>query len=92
MATTMASGTFAYEVAEGWGKLPEGWSYKEVAAVAVDSNDRVYVFSRGQHPMIVFDREGNFLQSWGEGLFTRAHGLTMGPTRQSTARMTAITP
>ena len=29
--------------------------------------------------MIVFDREGNFLRSWGEGLFTRAHGLTMGP-------------
>ena len=25
--------------------------------------------------MIVFDREGNFLRSWGEGVFQRAHGL-----------------
>ena len=25
--------------------------------------------------MVVFDREGNFLRSWGEGLFNRAHGL-----------------
>jgi hypothetical protein len=25
--------------------------------------------------MIVFDREGNFLRSWGEGAFPRAHGI-----------------
>jgi DNA-binding beta-propeller fold protein YncE len=29
--------------------------------------------------MVVFDREGNFLRSWGEGVFPRAHGITMGP-------------
>jgi DNA-binding beta-propeller fold protein YncE len=43
--------------------------------VAVDSKDRVYVFNRGEHPMMVFDREGNFLRSWGEGVVVRAHGL-----------------
>jgi hypothetical protein len=37
------------------------------------------VFNRGDHPMIVFDREGKFLRSWGEGVFKRAHGLHMGP-------------
>lgn len=79
MSTTMGSGQFLYEVAEGWGKLPDGWTYREVAAVGVDQQDRVYVFNRGSHPIIVFDREGNFLRSWGEGLFTRAHGITMGP-------------
>jgi len=26
--------------------------------VGVDSNDNVYVFNRGDHPMMVFDREG----------------------------------
>ena len=25
--------------------------------------------------MMVFDRDGNFLRSWGEGLFNRAHGI-----------------
>ena len=70
---------FHYEVDEGWGALPEGWEYRDVAAVGVDSKDRVYVFSRGEHPMIVFDREGNFLRSWGEDIFTRAHGLHIGP-------------
>ena len=29
--------------------------------------------------MIVFDREGNFLRSWGEGVFPRAHGVFMAP-------------
>ena len=66
MVTTMTSGTYTYEVAEGWGgKLPDGWSYREAAAVGVDSKDQVYVFTRSEHPMIVFDREGNFLRSWG---------------------------
>ena len=37
--------------------------------------DSVYVFNRGEHPMVVFDREGNFITSWGEGVFSRAHGL-----------------
>ena len=70
---------YTYEVAEGWGKLPDGWSFKEAAAVGVDSKDNVYVFNRGEHPVIIFDREGNFLSSWGEGVFPRAHGVTMGP-------------
>jgi len=69
----------AFRVLEGWGKLPEGWRYVEAAGVAVDSRDNVYVFNRGEHPLIVFDREGNFLRSWGEGLVGRAHGITIGP-------------
>ena len=50
-----------------------------MAAVAVDSRDQVYVFSRSAHPVTVFDRDGNFLRSWGEGVFKRAHGLSMAP-------------
>ncbi len=37
------------------------------------------MFNRGEHPMMVFDRDGNFLRAWGEGLFPRAHGLHMAP-------------
>ena len=52
---------------------------REVGAVGVDRQDNVYVFNRGEHPMMVFDRDGNFLRAWGEGLFPRAHGLHMAP-------------
>lgn len=75
MSVVLGSGEHRYKIVEGWGKLPDGWSFKDVGAVAVDSKDQVYVFNRGEHPMVVFDREGNFLRSWGEGLFKRAHGL-----------------
>lgn len=79
MAVLLRDGDFVYEELDDWARLPEGWSFKEVADVAVDAEDRVYVFNRGEHPMIVFDREGNFLASWGEGVFTRPHGVTFGP-------------
>lgn len=75
MSVVLGSGEYRYRVVEDWAKLPEGWTFRDVAAVAVDASDRVYVFNRGEHPMMVFDRQGNFLRSWGEGLFTRAHGL-----------------
>ena len=69
------SGSLTYEVVEGWGNLPAGIAMGEVPAVAVDSKDRVYAFNRGPHPMIVFDRDGNFLTTWGEGVFVRPHGI-----------------
>ena len=58
---------FKYRVNADWAKLPDGWSFKEVGGVGVDGNDNVYVFNRGEHPMMVFDRAGKFLRSWGEG-------------------------
>ena len=75
----VGEGRHTYRIQPDWAKLPSGWSFRDVAAVAVDKQDRVYVFNRGEHPMIVFDRDGNFIKSWGEGLFKRAHGLDMGP-------------
>ncbi len=66
---------FAYQVVEGWGQLPEGWEFKQVAGVAVDSQDRIYVYNRGEHPMIVFDSDGNLLNTWGEGFLKHAHGI-----------------
>src|SRR5215472_9633839 len=50
----LGSGQFKYRVSAEWAKLPDGWSFKEVAAVGVDSQDRVYAFNRGEHPMMVF--------------------------------------
>ena len=66
-----------FEPIEAWGKLPEGWRYVECAGVAVDGKDNVFVFTRGEHPVIVFDRDGRFLRSWGEGLVRRAHAVTI---------------
>ena len=68
-----------YRPVVGWGRLPDTWSFVEATSVAVDGRDNVYVFNRGAHPVIVFDREGKFLRAWGEGTFRRPHGVTIGP-------------
>lgn len=68
-----------YEPNDRWAKLPTGWSFIEATAVAVDSQNRMYVFNRGEHPVIAFDRDGTLLHSWGKGLFTRPHGITIAP-------------
>jgi len=78
MTATFGSGDYTYRVVDGWAKWPEDWQLGDVAGVGVDGNDRVYAFHRGDHPMVVFDRDGNVLHSWGEGLFKRAHGVHMG--------------
>ncbi len=73
------TGKYTYELVDGWAKCPEGFSFFDVGGLSIDSQDRVYVLSRSAHPVMVFDREGNLLTSWGEGLFKRAHGICVGP-------------
>jgi sugar lactone lactonase YvrE len=68
-----------YEVVQGWERLPEGWAFTEVVGVAVDSRERVFVFCRGPHPLIVFDKEGRFVDAWGAGRFVRPHGIFISP-------------
>ncbi len=69
-----------YEVLEGWEKLPEGYVHRDVVGVSVDSRDRVYLLTRGEPRIIVYEQDGTFVKSWGEDLFTdRTHGITIGP-------------
>jgi DNA-binding beta-propeller fold protein YncE len=64
-----------YEIVDNWGELPEGWSWGEVGGVAVDSEDNVHVFTRTDHPYMVFDKSGKLVDHWGEGLLPAAHGI-----------------
>jgi len=75
LSMTVGAGKYSYDVLRGWGQLPKGWAFGWIPAVAVDSQDRVYVFSRSDHPLVLFDREGNFLSSWGEAILKDAHGI-----------------
>jgi DNA-binding beta-propeller fold protein YncE len=59
--------------------LPPGSQFGDVAGVGVDGADQVYVFHRGAQPLMVFDRAGNFLRGWGDGVFLRPHGVHMAP-------------
>ncbi len=71
---TVGTGKYTFELIEDWAKLPDGWVLGQTGIVT-DSQDRVYLFNRSDHPLIVLDRDGNFITSWGEGVLDDAHGL-----------------
>ena len=64
-----------FEPVVGWPAVPHGMSFREATSVGVGPDGRVYVFSRGQWPVTVFDADGCFLDTWGAGEFVRPHGI-----------------
>ena len=86
---TLGSSKYKYERVEGWAKVPEYFEFNSlgeayglvggVVDVAVDSQDRVYAFCRGNHPVLIFDRDGKFLSCWGEGHFVWPHAIFIAP-------------
>jgi DNA-binding beta-propeller fold protein YncE len=58
-----------------WAQLPTGWILGECAGVAVDKNDNVWVFSRGNHPVIEFDKNGHMIKTWNDIPLKTAHGI-----------------
>lgn len=75
----IGSGQYTYEVVRPWGRLPAKRRFGIVSHVAVDSEDRVYVYQRDDPPVLVFDRDGDFLGSWGQGMNLDAHGIYITP-------------
>jgi sugar lactone lactonase YvrE len=77
---TFGSGDYRYTLVEGWEQLPAGWAHADVAGVDTDAEDRVYLYTRRTPRVIVYDRGGRFLKSWGEQEFSeRPHGITIAP-------------
>lgn len=74
------AGELKYKVVEGWEQLPKGFVHKDVVGVGVDANDRVYILTRYDPRVIVYEKDGTFVASWAEGMFKgRTHGIRIGP-------------
>ena len=83
MATTIGAGEFRYEYQPEWARLLSGMSLLSPSGVAVDSNDRVYVFQRQmQGPcVVVFNANGTVRGGWQrrDGVPADAHHIHIGP-------------
>lgn len=75
----VGTGSYRYSVVEAWPQIPEGVTVQEVVAVACDSEGQVFVFNRGSHPILIFDRSGRFVDSHTAVPMARPHGITIGP-------------
>jgi len=77
----LGKGNYTYEHIKGWVKLPAFFEFDGidkaggVVDAACDSKDRVYALCRANHPVMVFNTDGSFVGSWGEGHFRWAHGI-----------------
>lgn len=81
MAAIIEAEGYRYESLQDWAKLPDDdHKFIDASGVTVDSKDNVYILNRGKHPVQVYDKNGNFLRSFGEGEFNnRAHGIHCSP-------------
>ena len=64
-----------YQPAPEFLKLPEGWTVGACSAVDISRKGEIYLFHRGQHPILCFDSTGKFLRTWGDDHIKTAHGL-----------------
>ena len=62
-----------------WEQQPADISHRDVAGVAVDAADQVYLFTRYDHQVLVYSSDGKFVRAWGADVFTNAHNVKIGP-------------
>lgn len=80
----VGEGAHTYEVHHDWGELPAGLAYGNTHGVCVDAQGHVYVHhtvhatSERHDTVVVFDRDGRFVRSWGREFEGGAHGLHIG--------------
>jgi DNA-binding beta-propeller fold protein YncE len=71
----IGTGPHTYEWIDGFGELPAGKALGYTHGVVTDARDNVYVHNQSADAVCVFDRDGNFIKSWGERFKDGAHGL-----------------
>jgi sugar lactone lactonase YvrE len=75
----LAQSVPTYHVVLNWpvnnGQGAPDYHTVDITGVAVGLDGRVYMCHGAPHPVLVFDRNGNYLTSWGEGLFTEPHTI-----------------
>ncbi len=77
----IGSGEHTYEVLHDWLTLPSDILFGDTQGIAQDAAGRIYI-SRTVHSasvkkdaIVVFDKDGKFLNSWGERFAGGGHGL-----------------
>ncbi len=64
-----------YEVDPQWPQRPAHASWGHVPGIAVDAQDHIYVFTRGNPPVQVYDAQGKYLRGWGDKTIKSAHHI-----------------
>lgn len=80
-AAVMGEGAFRYEATHDWGQLPAHIRWGNTHAVVEDAQGHIHVHhtvhttSESPDTVVVFDRDGRFVRSWGRQFRGVAHGF-----------------
>ena len=58
--------------------LPSSIKLGDVAGISLDEKDNIYLFNRGENPIIVINQKGELITTWGHGIFKNPHGAHIG--------------
>ena len=67
----------------GYGPVPHGLQIPDnlqlgaPSSVAWTAEDRLLLFNRGPNPLALFEADGAFVRSWGQGQYVRPHGMRL---------------
>ncbi len=64
-----------YEVDPTWPQKPKDFVWGHMPGVAVDEEDNVYIFTRSNPPVQVYNANGKFLRAWGSETIGKAHHI-----------------
>ncbi len=67
--------TRTWAVDPKWPAKPAEFRWGHVPGIAVDAKDNVYVFTRADPPVQVYDARGQLLRSWGQKSLKTAHHI-----------------
>jgi DNA-binding beta-propeller fold protein YncE len=70
----------SFMLVENWGPHLHGIEWGQTAGLTIDKSGRLYAFTRKPTPVVEFDRDGNVLKTWGEGMFVYPHGIRVDRT------------
>src|SRR4051794_28676313 len=82
-APVLGSGAYTYEAIHDWGTLPASIRWGNTHGVVEDAQRQIYVHhtvhatSDSADTIVVFDRDGRFVRSWGREFKGVAHGLQL---------------
>lgn len=74
-------GEFSYRLDVDWAKWPDYLVGCPVAGGCCDKDDNIWVTTRwNEHPVLMLDKDGNFVKEIGRGLFSNLHGIFVTPS------------
>ena len=68
-----------YEVDAAWPQRADHVHWGAMSGIAIDEKENVWLYTRAQPPVQIYDKTGKYLGGWGNDVIDKAHFIKFGP-------------